>query len=311
MFVKEIPKVRTPWYYVGLDRFKNLNDNLEDPIKNSPPFSTSKKSMVTPSIPWKQFAPLTLLNAEHVSMTYTELCALPQLGGDFFDPSNRPSGFPSLPLKCPLVPTSALNAISKRTRDLTVADTEIRNNVADSCQGSLSCSCGDCASVRNEFLTALRNLSSIASPPPHPTTSVPLPPSTRPPRFKAATAPLAIPEVIREDAPANLPPIAPFLAVDLPLTNASGVVFCALESDTPSEAVAHISWGRCSTAVSAPDSEWIVPDDARSHNWLAGDTNLVAPPSPEGALVISSNATVFDIASHSSRVSSASWVIEE
>ena len=52
----------------------------------------------------------------------------PQLGGGgpYFDPAYRLSGFHSLSLRRPIVPTETLNAVRARTRGLAAAGEEIR-----------------------------------------------------------------------------------------------------------------------------------------------------------------------------------------
>ena len=209
--------------------------------------------------------------------------------------------------------------ISKRTGDLSVADAEIRTQVTENnCSGSLSCSCNACKEVRNELLSALRGLASPVPVPPRPTEAFPLPPSTLPPRFnqtRNAASPTtpAIPETIFEeldDSNSDSHYTAPFLATDLPIYPNS-VIAPDGRSETASEAVTHISWDRCSNAVTGTDSEWTWAESSRNpqREWLADSSDLAVPPSGDGTLRVMENTAVFDLASHSSRVSNTSWVV--
>ena len=190
-----------------------------------------------------------MISAENFPATDSTLCDLPQLGGSFFEPAHRPSGPPSLTLRCPIVPTETLNAISKRTRDLVTADNEIRNNAvaasSNACNGAISCACTACSEVRTDLFSALNRVLSLhpaatSEPapvlppcttialiaPPLPSEPPARPPSTLPHRMlsttRKPTRPLVIPAPVPEDVLTNftfapMSPIAPFRAIDLPL----------------------------------------------------------------------------------------------
>ena len=95
---------------------------------------------------WKHFASRSLLTEDHVTTPYQTLCDLPQLGGDYFDNVFRPSGWPSLTLRCPIVPTERMNALIEQLGSLEAADEQIResNRPTQSpycCNQSLGCQC--------------------------------------------------------------------------------------------------------------------------------------------------------------------------
>ena len=185
---------------------------------------------------------------------YQTLCDLPQLGGDYLDPAHRPSGHPSLTLRCPLVPVETLNEISARTHSLAVADAVIRAGPpAPACNLAVSCPCLACVAVRNDFLAALKSFAPVTntqsletSDPPLPVVQAPLPPkelpplppSTLPPRFgnsdkkqPSIKIPASVPEhsplvnnaPLAGEVPINIfdgdiaTPSASFRSIDLPL----------------------------------------------------------------------------------------------
>ena len=225
-------------------------------------------------------------------------CDLPQLGGSFFDPPNRPTGLPSLTLRCPIVPTEVLNSISERTRNLSAADSLIRDTApvpADrSCNSAISCSCNGCSTVRTDLFNDLNRVLLCAPPandippvlppstvvtevPPRPLEAPARPPSTLPPRWASSTRSqrtLAIPAPVPEEVPTNFSfgpdlPSAPFRATDLPLNtrheeSSDLAILDAADnaSEAPSDSVSHISWDRVSVSASAVGSEWSI---AQSH----------------------------------------------
>ena len=97
-------------------------------------------------------------------------------------------------ISCPIVGTEVLSAISSRTLDLNTANEEITQADRDACDRSFDCSRQRCASVRSDFVRAIR----IPMPPvPPPPFGAPAPrPSARPPPCL-----LAIPE----DSPSQAP----------------------------------------------------------------------------------------------------------
>ena len=284
----------------------------------------------------KQCSPLSLLTAEHFSTPYGTICELPQLGGSFFEPAHRPAGIPSLTLRCPIVPTEQMNAISQRTHDLNAADTEIRANEAarsaGMCNGSISCPCTSCSGVRSDLLNAFQlalgnsrptfdnTLANIASSseivPLPPTDEPPRPPPTLPPRMytpsRAQAKRLSIPAPVPEDVPTDFSfgphsSIAPFRAIDLPLLSnprIEGTLGEETASEPASESVSHISRGRMPGVVSTDGSEWVFAADQQNREWLFDETNLSTPTRRDVVIPIPDNTDTFEI---NTQASEASW----
>ena len=263
---------------------------------------------------------------------YQTFCDLPQLGGDYFDPVHRPSGHPSLTLRCPIVPVETLNDISDRTHNLALADEEIRARPLNTgCNGAVSCSCDACVAVRREFLAALQSLMPATAPPP-PVDSPPRPPSTLPPRMHISDKrtnmvriPASVPEgsqlvtnaPFAEEVPENFsfdnaPSSSSFRATDLPTISLP----LPLEdegsiagSEAPSEVVTHVSSrGHLSIADSAPDAEWLFAagKPKRKEEWLYDATDVPQPNRLEVDPRLTANAVCFDMHSNASE---ASWVL--
>ena len=94
---------------------------------------------------WIAFSPRTDFGANQFNASSSDIADLPQLGGTYFDRSDRFS----MSIAPPLVTPEVLRTISARTQDLRAADVEIRHIAQSRCDGSFGCQCVRCSARQN------------------------------------------------------------------------------------------------------------------------------------------------------------------